>query len=90
MTLDELEMQLEGSEALFLEPRAVFDVAVIGIAERVDGLCVVAYDSARVLQALMDQNGWDEDEAREWYDFNTAGAYVGPGTPVFLQLRAVD
>lgn len=90
MTLDELENELEGSDALFLEPRATFDRAIVGVAERVDGLCVLAYDSERVIQALVDENGWDEDEAREWYEFNTAGAYVGPGTPVFLRLRDGD
>ena len=25
-----------------------------------------------------------EDEANEWLQFNTLGAYVGPTTPVFL------
>jgi hypothetical protein len=89
VTLDELELQLEGSAAYFLEPREVFDSAILGIAERVDGLHVIAYDSERVLQALMDANDWDVDEARDWFEFNTAGGYVGPGTPLFIQLREV-
>jgi hypothetical protein len=86
VTLDELEAQLEDSGALFLVPRDVFDVAIIGLTERVDGLHVIAYDSERVVQALMDANDWDADEARDWYEFNTAGAYAGPGSPVFIQL----
>jgi hypothetical protein len=84
MTLEELEMRLEPGEALFLEPRETFDAAIVGIAERVDGLYVIAYDVERVVQALMEAHNWDEDEAREWYEFNTAGAYAGPGTPVFI------
>jgi hypothetical protein len=86
MTLDEMEDGLEGGEALFLEPRSMLDEAIIGLAERADGMMVVAYDTEKVVQALMKGNDWDEEEAREWYSFNTAGAYVGPGTPVFINL----
>jgi hypothetical protein len=53
---------------------------------RVDGLHVVAYDSERVVRALMDKHGLNEADAREWYEFNTTGAYVGTGTPVFIRL----
>lgn len=90
MTLDEMEMQLEGSEAMFLEPREVFDAAIVGVAQRVDGLQVVAYDSERAVQALMRAHRMGEDDAREWFEFNTTGAYVGPGTPVFVQLLERD
>lgn len=86
MTLEDLENALDGGDALFLEPRSMFDKAIIGIAERADGMAVVAYDAERVVQALMEGHEWDEDEAREWYHFNTAGAWVGPGTPVFIDL----
>lgn len=90
MTLDEMEDGLEGGDALFLEPRSMFDQAIIGMAERADGMMVVAYDAEKATRALMDGNDWDEDEAREWYYFNTAGAYVGPGTPVFIQMITRD
>jgi hypothetical protein len=86
VTLDELEALLEGSEVMFLEPREVFDSAIIGLAHRVDGLHVIAYDSERIVRALMDKHGLNESDARDWYEFNTAGAYVGTGTPVFIQL----
>jgi hypothetical protein len=43
-----------------------------------------------MVEALMDAHGWDEDEAREWYEFNTAGTYGGRGTPVFIQLRELN
>lgn len=82
--LDLLEEQLTDEQALFLEPRAVFDAAIIGIAERAGGLRVVAYDSDQCIAALMDAHGWDFDDAIEWFEFNTKGAYVGDGTPVFI------
>jgi hypothetical protein len=90
VTLDRLEALVAGSRALFLEPRTVFDVAIMGIAEQADGLLTVAYDSERVVLALMNQDGWDEDTAREWYEFNIAVAFVGPGTPVFIEPREDD
>lgn len=84
MNVQELEDYLDGSEALFLEPRATFDRAICGLAEQAGGMMVVAYDSDKCIDALVDVNGWDRDEAIEWFEFNTAGAYVGPGTPVFI------
>lgn len=84
MTLDVLEDYLDDSAALFMEPRAVFDGCIVGLAERADGLRCVAYDSERVVQALMNDNGWDRDDAVEWFQSNTLNAYAGPGTPIFI------
>ena len=80
--LDHLEEVLEDSEAMFLEPRATFDRAIVGIASRINML-VVAYDRALCIECLMG-DGMDEGEAEEFFEFNTAGAWVGPGTPVFI------
>jgi hypothetical protein len=84
-TLGELEAELKGSGAEFLEPRSLYDTAIVGIAEQANGARVVAYDCERVVRALAEQDGWDEKTAREWYAFNIAGAFVGPGTPVFIE-----
>lgn len=78
--LDEL---LEGDDAMLLDPREVFDACVIGIAERIN-LRVAAYDVDKVLQALIDHHGMDEDEAQEYFDYNIAGSWVGEGSPVFV------
>jgi len=82
--LEHLESVLEGTEALFLEPRSTFDRAIVGIASRIN-LMVVAYDRELVIKAMMDDNGMDRDEAVEFYEFNTAGAWLGEGTPVFIE-----
>lgn len=78
--LDEL---LEGEGALLLEPREQFDGAVIGIAERIN-LRVAAYDSEKVIEALMVHDGMERDEAVEWFEFNIRGAWMGEGSPVFI------
>lgn len=85
---DLMEEVLTDFGALYLEPRAVFDAAIIGMAERAGGLCVVAYDSDACIAALMDADGMDFDEAVEFFEFNTKGAYLGDGTPIFIDRLA--
>lgn len=85
MRSDRLDDLLDGDNAMLLEPREQFDPCVIGIAERI-GLRVAAYDAARVIQALIEHDGMDEDEACEWFEFNIRGAWVGEGSPVFVDL----
>lgn len=81
--IDRLEEILDGTEALFLEPRATFDRAIIGLAERIN-MMVVAYDRDLTIQAMVDVDGMDHEEAVEFFEFNTAGAWMGEGTPIFI------
>ena len=61
------------------------DDAVIGVTEHQPGRQVlVVYDVAKVLDILRKRDGMTNSEAREFFDFNIAGAWVGDGTPVFL------
>jgi hypothetical protein len=85
MLSEDIDEILDGDDAMLLEPRDLFDACVIGIAERIN-LRVAAYDVDKVLQALMDHHGMDEEEAQEYFDFNIAGSWVGEGSPVFLYL----
>jgi hypothetical protein len=85
MLSEDIDEILDGDDAMLLEPRDVFDACVIGIAERIN-LRVAAYDTNKVIQALMDHQGMEQDEAEEYFDFNIAGSWVGEGSPVFLYL----
>ena len=78
----EIEEWLEpiGCETIFFEG---LDMAIIGITEVPDGY-KVCYDIGRVLELLI-ISGMTEEEAIEYYDFNVAGSYVGPLTPIFIQ-----
>lgn len=67
---------------LFLDPES-FDKAIIGTGHRCGQPELVAYDVEKCIKVLM-EDGMDEDEAREFFDFNTAGAWVGPQTPIFI------
>jgi len=61
-----------------------FDEAVIGIIETFQGDLCVTYEVDKVLEILMAQ-GMSGEEAREYFYFNQKGAYLGPGTPLFLE-----
>jgi len=58
--------------------------AIIGIVEGACRELVVCYDYERSVKALMKSTKMDEEEAEEFLQFNTIGAYVGKYTPLFL------
>lgn len=72
-----------GEDLLFLDPAEQFDSCIVGVVYRCGMDPVVCYDEEKVIQSL-EQSGMDREEAEEFFSFNTAGAYVGPQTPVFL------
>lgn len=43
------------------------------------------YDYEAMVRVLETRDGMDYDEAVEFLEFNTLGAYVGPTTPVVLR-----
>ena len=63
------------------------DDAILGIAYRAGAAPLVAYSTSQCIQILMDLDGMSHDEASEFFEFNKVGAFVGPGTPVFVQQR---
>jgi hypothetical protein len=68
---------------LFLSERE-FDVAILGVAERIGMSPIVAYDTAKIIDILCERDGMEGDEAAEYFEFNIAGAYVGDRTPIFI------
>ena len=63
-----------------------FDDAILGMAEGWFGNShhsVVCYDYDKCVDILISQ-GCDEEDACEYLQFNTLGAYVGEFTPIFL------
>ena len=84
-------------EALLLEPRKYFDMAMVGVTndpqdhwprDEENRLFVAVYDVGRCLEAIVK---WAKDDgaemsyelALEYFYYNTAGCFVGPGTPTF-------
>jgi hypothetical protein len=86
--LEILNVEFDGEEFLLADG---FEDALLGT---VVGACrepVACYDYQKCVEILMKTSNMDEDEAAEFLDFNTVGAYVGKGTPLFLHnLRAQE
>ncbi len=70
-------------DVLVLDPDS-FDTAIVGLVRRADRPPVVCYSVEKILEVLM-EDGMDEEEAREYYEYNMLGAYVGEATPMFLE-----
>ena len=58
--------------------------ALIGVGWQFSQALMV-YSVKKVLEILMTRDGMSDDDAREFFEFNIVGAYVGPGTPVFVE-----
>ena len=51
---------------------------------------VALYDYDKCIMILMNDNDWDEEEAIEWFNFNTIGSWVGEDTPIFVNVHKLD
>jgi len=60
-----------------------YDDCIIGLASIFGQPPVVAYDRTKVIEKIM-ECGSGYEEAEEYFEFNMAGAYVGDGTPCFV------
>jgi hypothetical protein len=60
-----------------------FDDALLGLGQQFHTFFAV-YDRSKCIKILMGQ-GMSEMDAEEYFEFNTAGAYVGEQTPVFVR-----
>jgi hypothetical protein len=61
-----------------------FEDAIVGVAERCSRPTLVVYDAERCIEILVERDGMDPEEAREFFEFNTLGAWMGENTPLFL------
>lgn len=59
-----------------------YDDALIGVSD--DGRAI--YDYEKMIEWLMDEEGWSDDEAVEWIEYNTIRAlpYLGEGAPIIM------
>lgn len=64
--------------ALRIEPADEYDNAIVGHSK--DGLIIYSYH--RIIQILTDYHHMDEDDARDWADYNIFGS-INPDKPEF-------
>jgi len=64
------------------------DKAIIGVAN-LYGQHVAVYSTSKVIKCLMD-NGMDELDAIEFFQFNIESCHMGDGTPLFIDDEGLD
>jgi hypothetical protein len=61
--------------------------AVIGMVERFGLPPLILVDKTKCLEIFQKRDGMDLEEAKEFFDFNVIGAWMGEGTPCFATLK---
>jgi len=74
------ELSYINEQALFADG---FDEALLGI-DAVDYIAV--YDAEKCIDILMKTSDMTREEAEEFFEYNTLGAYVGEYTPRFVRV----
>jgi hypothetical protein len=60
-----------------------FDECYLGVGESYGENPALIYDYDQIIEKLQ-QDGMSNEEAKEYYDFNIIGAYIGEKMPIFL------
>lgn len=63
-----------------------FETCLIGICYQYGRPPLATYDYEKCIKVLMKRDGMNREDAVEFFEFNTLGAYVGEGTPAFVKL----
>jgi len=58
--------------------------AIVGIGYRCGQIPLVVYSVEKCIEIFMKRDGMSEEDAWEFFEFNTAGAWAGEGTPIWL------
>ena len=61
-----------------------FEEAKLGIMRRAGQDSVTVYDYDRCVAVLMRKEGWTDEEAEEWMEYNVLGSWMGDETPAFV------
>jgi hypothetical protein len=62
---------------------ADFDDCIAGVIYKKNKYYVV-YSRSKILDKLMNDNGWEYLDALDYYEFNIECAYYGPQSPLIL------
>jgi len=62
-----------------------YEEAFLGIAQGFGGIMVPVYSYEMCIQILM-RDGMEYDEALEYFEYNTAGAYYSDNQPIYIHL----
>lgn len=60
-----------------------FDNCIVGFCYTPGPGYRAVYDAEKIIDTLIERDGMTWEEANEYFEFNTEGAYVGEKTPIF-------
>lgn len=60
--------------------------ALVGVRIKSGSSIIAIYDDTLCLESLMDNDDMTEEDAIDYFEYNTRGSYVGENTPAFLTL----
>jgi hypothetical protein len=63
-----------------------FDDAFVGIGAQQHKPPIAVYDRDKCIDILMSRDGMSWEDAVEFFDFNTVGAWVGEQTPLIMSV----
>lgn len=78
------EMVAEANEEALLADG--FEAALIGYVEQYGRPPIALYDRSKCIEILKTRDKMTHDEAEEFFEFNTIGAYMGEATPAFATI----
>ncbi len=61
-----------------------YDGAIVGSITEESGQVRLVYSRRIICRILLLRDGMIREEAEEFIDYNIVGAYMGPGTPLYL------
>ena len=74
-------LKITGHDDAILGPAMIWGMDKKGGGIRTN---VLVYDAEAIRTTLIERDGMDPDEAREYIEFNIEGAYMGPDTPILV------
>ena len=66
-----------------------YEGAFLGIGRRC-GYEYAVYDEEKCLGILMERDGMSREEAVDFFEYNTVGAWVGDDTPIFVRMQSLE
>ena len=66
------------------------DAAFVGVARRCGQPDLAVYSIPLAIRVLVQRDGMSEEEAREYLEFNSIGAWVGEETPIWMEAMDLE
>ena len=61
------------------------EAALVGVGRRCGQPDLAVYSIEKAIEVLMQDQGHSREDAVEWLEFNSIGAWVGDATPIWLE-----